>query len=638
MYTEYFGFREEPFADSADLRFFYTNPLCQKAYSTLLSGIREYKGFLLLTGEPGTGKTTILRRVMNDLEVSSHSLFFDSTSLTCTSIDDLLSFICTQLGMQEDVGGKSEKLHAFRSYLSTLASKGGTGVLVIDEAHHLSEDVLNGLRMIAPIDPKSERLLLQVVLVGQPELEIKLDQPKFRPIQQRIALRCQMERFRDQEVSHYIYHRLAVVGSERQDLFSLEAIRQIAEFSKGLPRLINIICDNALFLTYRKLQPTVSAVIVDEVVANLRIVPSRVSVTAFEYEGQFPDPTEVPVGHRLQEAYAIGAPSQGARFLANNARVAFFASAVRFRGYSASFFFLALALGLLVYGKQGAVGTVTESRLPIITNVVPKGQTLAVQAGQAQRFAVELQELDKDATMKISWLLDGQRVAGGLSWVFIPPVTDSERRYAVTATVTEARGRRVERQWSVAVARTVVPAPRIIAAQPAGQEIRVAEGQKVTFMVDVSQPQPDLRYTWLLDGQEQAQEKTWTYEARLTVGRPQTVTVQIEGAHKQVVERSWKIEVQKVDHPPAIAKATPADQAVTVRAGESQHFTIEVTDPDSDNFPRTLWLLDGQAVARGPSWTFTPIPTETSNQHRVTVTVSDKKDRIVEKQWTVTVE
>ena len=93
MYTQYFGFREEPFADIADLRFFYSNPLCQKAHATLLSGIREYKGFLLLTGEAGTGKTTILRRVIKDLEASSHSLFFDSTSLTCTSIDDLLYFI-----------------------------------------------------------------------------------------------------------------------------------------------------------------------------------------------------------------------------------------------------------------------------------------------------------------------------------------------------------------------------------------------------------------------------------------------------------------------------------------------------------------------------------------------------------------
>src|SRR5262245_43032123 len=142
MYVEYFGFREEPFADTADQGFFYSNALCQKAYTMLLSGIREHKGFLLLTGEAGAGKTTILRRVIHDLESSIHPLFFDGTSLTCTSIDDLLSFICAQLGMQDNGNARVEKLSAFKEYLSTLAQNGETGVLVIDEAHLLSDEVL----------------------------------------------------------------------------------------------------------------------------------------------------------------------------------------------------------------------------------------------------------------------------------------------------------------------------------------------------------------------------------------------------------------------------------------------------------------------------------------------------------------
>jgi len=559
MYTQYFGLREEPFADIADLRFFYANPLCQKAYTTLLSGIRDYKGFLLLTGEAGTGKTTILRRVIKDLEASSHSLFFDSTSLTCTSIDDLLYFICTQLRMKANGKGKAEKLQAFRKYLSTIASKGGTGVLVVDEAHHLSEDVLGGLRMLAPLDAKSERLLLQIVLVGPPELETKLEQPKLLSIRQRVALRCRVERFGDQEVAHYIRHRLAIAGCERDDLFAAEAVQHIATFSKGLPRLVNIICDNALFLTYGKLQPTVSANIIKEVVANLRLVPSHAPAIELAAKEQPPTPTVVSLNGHTPGATATATASQGVRFLTENVHAAFAVLWRNVGGYVASFFFLALLFGLfLVYGRQGSVSS--------------------------------------------------------------------------------PQGRKVERQRAVEVARTIVPPPRIVAAQPSGQEIRVTEQQQVTFMVNASQSQTDLRYTWLLDGQEQGQGNTWIYEARLAAGRQQIVTVQVQNSQHQTVERSWKIEVQSMGRPLVIVQSFPTAQTLTLRAGRSQDFTIAMADAASTDSVTAVWLLDGQEVARGQSWTLTPALTGANSQHRVTVTIRDNTGRTIEKQWTVTVE
>lgn len=658
MYSQYFGFREEPFADIADLRFFYPTPLYQKAYTTLLSGIREYKGFLLLTGEAGTGKTTILRRILRDLETPSHSLFFDSTSLTCTSIDDLLYFICAQLGMRDKGNSRVEKLRSFTAYLSTLASNGGTGVLVIDEAHHLSEDVLNGLRMIAPLDPKSERLLLQIVLVGQPELEVKLDQPKLRPIQQRIALRCELACFPDQEVSPYIHHRLAVVGCERRDLFSPEAIAQIAACAKGSPRLINIICDNALFLAHGKLQQTVSAAIVEEVVANLRLAPSRAYATLPEPTEQLPTPTNVSVNRQRADERILPLVLPWFPRLPGNVQTLLSILWLRFWRQLVALLFLALVLGLLVYGRRAPEfsqlttrapearnsdlrrpgGTQEARRPPVIMGALPTGQTLAMQGGQTQRFTVEVKEAGEAEAVEVTWLLDGQRIAEGRTWLFTPLVTESDRRHTVTVTITDNKRRTIERQWTVAVARTVVLPLQITGVRPVGQELRVAEGQKVNFMVEMANAQPDLQYTWLLDGQEQARESTWTYEARRTNAEQQTVTVQVRGANRQVVERSWKISVRPVEHPPAITAALPANPTVTIGVGKRQSFTVEVHDPDSGDVLTTIWLLDGQEVARGRSWTFTPPRTDSGTQHIVTMTVSDRKGMTVERQWTVIVE
>lgn len=267
MYTAYFGFQEKPFTVTPDPRFFFPNPVHHEAYASLLYGIRERKGFIVLSGEVGTGKTTLLRRLMNNMEASVRFVFFYNTTLT---FEEIVSFTCEDLGLSTKDGGRLSKIQALNEFLIEQLKKGGTGVLLIDEAQNLREEVLENLRLLSNLETASEKLI-QIVLVGQPELETKLDQPSLRQLKQRIALRCRLDRLKDREVGPFIHYRLRAVGYERQDLFLPEAIQRVALYSKGIPRLINMICDNALLIAYAASRKTVSAEMIEEVASDLRL-------------------------------------------------------------------------------------------------------------------------------------------------------------------------------------------------------------------------------------------------------------------------------------------------------------------------------------------------------------------------------
>jgi general secretion pathway protein A len=269
MYTEYFGFREKPFSITPDPRFFYANPVYQEAYANLLYGIRERKGFLVLTGEVGTGKTTILRRLMDNLDGALRFVFFYNTTL---SFDELLTFICDELGLRIDEDSRLRKIQALNKFLLEQLRKGSTGALFVDEAQNFSDDVFENFRMLSNLETAREKLL-QIVLVGQPELETKLDRPELRQLKQRIHSHFHLGCLREQEVGSFVNHRLSVAGYRRSDLFSQEAVRQIAFHSKGVLRLINIICDNALLIAYAASQKKVSADIIREVARDLRLEP-----------------------------------------------------------------------------------------------------------------------------------------------------------------------------------------------------------------------------------------------------------------------------------------------------------------------------------------------------------------------------
>lgn len=267
MYLDYFGFHKKPFSLTPDPRFLYANPAYEEAYANLLYGIRERKGFIVLTGEVGTGKTTLLQKLMENLEETTQFVFFYNTTLT---FEELLDFTCEELGLAVHSGGRLQKIQALNHFLIAQLEQGHTVALLIDEAQNLSEEALENLRLLSNLETAREKLL-QIVLVGQPELEVKLAQPGLRQMKQRIATRCRLDRLKDREVGPFIHWRLRVAGSERQDLFTQAAIQRITVYAKGIPRLINLICDNALLVAYGTSCKTVSADIIEEVASDLRL-------------------------------------------------------------------------------------------------------------------------------------------------------------------------------------------------------------------------------------------------------------------------------------------------------------------------------------------------------------------------------
>ena len=271
MYTDYFGFREKPFSITPDPRFFYTNPRYQKAYASLLYGIHERRGFIVLTGEIGTGKTTLLRRLMENMEGHIRFVFFDNTTLT---FEQILDFICQELGLPIKETGRLHKIQMLNRFLLDQLAKGETVVLLIDEAQNLGEEVLENLRLLSNLETSTEKLL-QIVMVGQPELETKLDRYELRQLKQRIAIQCRLERLDDAEVGPFIHYRLSAVGYKRQQLFAPDAIQEIAYYSKGFPRLINILCDNALLVAYATSQKRITTDIVREAAEDLRMQGHR---------------------------------------------------------------------------------------------------------------------------------------------------------------------------------------------------------------------------------------------------------------------------------------------------------------------------------------------------------------------------
>ncbi|MBM4255247.1 MAG: AAA family ATPase [Deltaproteobacteria bacterium] len=250
---------------------FFSNSVYQRAYATLLSGIHDHKGFFLLTGERGTGKTTLVQRLMQDAEAVGSCVYLDGSNVLYATIDDVLSFLCTALELSSTESDGVEKLRMLSAHLHALMRNGRTAVLFIDEAQRLNDEVLGGLRMLAAVDKTGTQLLLQIVLVGQPALEQRLTEPDLRPIFQRVALRCRLTGLTEDEVAAYLVHRVHAVGGGRRDLFDADAVSHIARASQGIPRLIDHICHQALLFARDARCETVSAQMVEEAVTALRL-------------------------------------------------------------------------------------------------------------------------------------------------------------------------------------------------------------------------------------------------------------------------------------------------------------------------------------------------------------------------------
>ena len=267
MYTSYFGFSEEPFNLTPTSHFFYSTPVSLNAYTQLLSGITEGKGLMVLTGEVGTGKTSLLRRVMDAL-ADDPSIRVAQYYYMGLNFDDMLTFVCEELGVAV---GEEGALAAFTAFVQTQAQAGGTTVLLIDEAQNLEEEVLEELAALVNAQAANSAAL-QTILVGQlPELEDLLDQPRLSSLKQSVAQQCQLLHLENAEVAAFIEHRLLVAGYTKQGLFSPEAVQLITAYSEGIPRVINLICDNALRVTCDASQTTVSAQVIQEVAHQLQL-------------------------------------------------------------------------------------------------------------------------------------------------------------------------------------------------------------------------------------------------------------------------------------------------------------------------------------------------------------------------------
>jgi type II secretory pathway predicted ATPase ExeA len=273
-YTSYFGFREEPFSLTPTSRLFYSTPVYEKAYTRLLASVHQRVGLMLLTGEVGTGKTTLLRRLMSRLQEDPTLRVFSSHYYTLT-FDELLSSICSEFGLETHPGRPLRERAALIDFLSARSHAGGTTVLLLDEAQECDDEVLEELYTLWQFLPSSAQML-QVVLVGQqPELEDKLRQPRLRPLDQRLTVRCRLAHLQPQEVSAFIHHRLGLVGCERPELFTRDALELIARYSQGIPRLINLLCDNALGRAYEHGQDQVSAELIQTVAQHFRLEGSE---------------------------------------------------------------------------------------------------------------------------------------------------------------------------------------------------------------------------------------------------------------------------------------------------------------------------------------------------------------------------
>jgi general secretion pathway protein A len=267
VYNSYFGFFESPFSVTPDPRFFYTNPNYLEVDASLRYGIEAKKGFMVVTGEVGTGKTTLLRKLLRSFETNIRSVFIFNTHL---SFPELLQVALHDLGLASKDLSKVRMLEDLNGYLIKQLEQGHTVAMLIDEAQNLSDEALEDLRLLSNLETDQQKLL-QIVLMGQPELDAKLDQPALRQLSQRVAIHSRLGPLKNEEVSSYIDFRLRMAGYEGRALFHREAIRQIAFYSEGIPRLINIICDNALLIAYAESRTIVPVDIIKQVARDLRI-------------------------------------------------------------------------------------------------------------------------------------------------------------------------------------------------------------------------------------------------------------------------------------------------------------------------------------------------------------------------------
>jgi general secretion pathway protein A len=275
MYNAFFGFTENPFNLSPDPAFLYRSAQHEEVLANLIYGVQSRKGFIVLSGEVGTGKTTMLeclRDFLSSQQVAFGSLF--NSRLTPEQFFEMMAY---DFDLRCNRTSKTEVLFGLNQMLIERANMGRNTVLIVDEAHNLDWEVLEEIRLLGNLENRRGKLL-QVILAGQQELDRKMEAPEYRQLKQRIALRCVLKPLEMQESIDYIVTRLAVAGMKEQEVFPPEILAEIHYRAQGIPRLINAICDNVLLTAFAMESKVARMEMLDEVTNDMRL----------DYPGQRP--------------------------------------------------------------------------------------------------------------------------------------------------------------------------------------------------------------------------------------------------------------------------------------------------------------------------------------------------------------
>ena len=266
MYESFYGLRERPFNLTPDPKFLYLSEKHKEAFAHLLYGIRNRSGFVMISGEIGTGKTTLCRNLLNQLDSNTEVAFIFNPFLSAI---ELMKKINQEFGIESEADTVLELTEELNVHLLHSSALGKDCVLVIDEAQNLSPQVLEQIRLLSNLETDSEKLL-QIILIGQPELVEKLSLRELRQLNQRITARYHLKSLSADETLQYVAYRIHVAGGRKRINFTKSAVKQVYKLSGGVPRMINALCDRTLLIGYTKEQHVISAKLVKQAAKEIR--------------------------------------------------------------------------------------------------------------------------------------------------------------------------------------------------------------------------------------------------------------------------------------------------------------------------------------------------------------------------------
>ena len=264
MYEKFYNFSEKPFNTTPDSKFFFASSKHIEALNSLIYAINERKGFVVITGEIGAGKTTVSRTLLNKIDGDTKVALITNTHITQK---ELIEQILDDLSVDYSPGGKQKLIKQLNKFLIEQLAMNTKIVLIIDEAQNLTPKVLEEIRMLSNLETEKEKLI-QIILMGQPQLKAKLHHPKLEQFKQRIAINYHITSLTIEETHEYIKHRIKLVTQNPEQIFTSEAVNSLFYYSNGIPRIINLVCDSALLSGYICDSKIITPVIMNEVIRD----------------------------------------------------------------------------------------------------------------------------------------------------------------------------------------------------------------------------------------------------------------------------------------------------------------------------------------------------------------------------------